>query len=125
RFDLQREAACALRAVADFLDADRGQLAERARLARGAVDALGRRFLGSQHRPTGPTGPTAALASLPDELDWLLSFLAPPPELPALESACAEDNEAMASAAEVLRASAARLEGDDAQIDLARLDRAR
>ena len=47
RADLQREAAGALRAVADFLDAGRDQLAERARLARGAVDALGRRFLGT------------------------------------------------------------------------------
>src|SRR5207247_3999642 len=75
RADLQRGAAGALHAVADLLDADQEQLAERARLARGAVDALGRRLLGTQHRPTGPTGPTAALASLPDELDWLLSFL--------------------------------------------------
>src|SRR5207253_8423511 len=92
---------------------------------REAVDALGRRLLGTQHRPTGPTGPTAALASLPDELDWLLSFLAPSDELPALELACAEDAEAMAAAAAVLRASAERLEGHDGQPDFARLDAAR
>src|SRR6266542_1048483 len=36
RADLRREAAGALRAVADFLDADREQLAERAHLAREA-----------------------------------------------------------------------------------------
>jgi uncharacterized membrane protein YccC len=125
RADLQREAAGALRAVADFLDADREQLAERARLARGAVDALGRRFLGTQHHPTGPTGPTAALASLPDELDWLLSFLAPSLELPVLELACTEDAEAMAAAAAVLRASAERLEGRGGRPDFARLDAAR
>jgi uncharacterized membrane protein YccC len=125
RADLQREAAGALRAVADFLNADQEQLAERARLARGAVDALGRRLLGTQHRPTGPTGPTAALASLPDELDWLLSFLAPSAERQTLELACAEDAEAMAAAAAVLRASAGRLEGHDERPDFARLDAAR
>ena len=47
RVDLQREAAGALRAVADFLDADEEQVAERGRLARGAVDAFGRRLLGT------------------------------------------------------------------------------
>src|SRR5947209_5976959 len=45
RGDLQREAARVLRAVADFLDAVPEQLAERARLAREAVDALSRRLL--------------------------------------------------------------------------------
>jgi uncharacterized membrane protein YccC len=125
RADLQREAAGALRAVADFVDANRDRLAERARLAREAVDALGRRLLDTHHRPTGPTGPTAALASLPDELDWLLSFLAPSAELPALELACAEDAEAMAAAAAVLRVSAERLEGRDRRPDFERLDAAR
>jgi uncharacterized membrane protein YccC len=125
RADLNREAADALRAVADVLEADRDRLGELARLAREAVDALGRRLLGTQHRPTGPTGPTAALASLPDELDWLLSFLAPSDELPELELVCAEDTEAMAAAAAVLRASAERLEGRDRQPDFTRLDAAR
>jgi uncharacterized membrane protein YccC len=123
--DLQREAAGALRAVADFLDSDQEQLAERARLARSAVDDLGQRLLGTHHRPTGPTGPTAALASLPDELDWLLSFLAPSADLQTLELACAEDAEAMAASAAVLRASAGRLEGRDERPDFARLDAAR
>jgi uncharacterized membrane protein YccC len=125
RADLRRDAAGALCAVADFLDADREQLAERARLAREAVDGLGQRFLGTQHRPTGPTRPTAALASLPDELDWLLSFLAPSAELPTLELACAEDAEAMAATASVLRVSADRLGGRNGRPDFARLDAAR
>jgi uncharacterized membrane protein YccC len=123
--DLQQEVARALRAVADFVDAEHERLTELGRLAREAVDGLGRRFLGTQHRPTGPTGPTAALASIPDELDWLLSFLAPSPELPALELACAEDAEAMAATAAVLRVSAERLEGSDERPDLTRLDAAR
>ncbi len=123
--DPQHEAAGALRAVAELMDADPGQFGERARLARDAVDALGRRLRGTQHRPTGPLGPTAALASLPDELDWLLSFLAPSAELSALGFAYAEDAEAMAAAAAVLRVSADRLRGGDGQPDFARLDAAR
>ena len=115
RADLQRAAAETLRAVADHLDGSAP-----ADTARRAVDALGRRFLGSQHRPTGPTAPMAALASIPDELDWLLSFLSP-----ALEPASMEDAEAMAAAADALRASADRLEGSDARPDFARLDAAR
>ena len=124
RADLQREAAGALRAVADHLDADRESWAERARVARASVDALGRRLLGAQHRPTGPTGPMTALASLPDELDWLLSFLTPAPEV-QLELACAEDAEALAAAAQVLRASAERLQGRNGQPDFQRLETAR
>jgi uncharacterized membrane protein YccC len=122
---LQREAAGTVRSVADAVDADAEQLAERSRRARVAVDDLGRRLLGTQHRPTGPTGPTAALASLPDELDWLLSFLPLPAQPDALELACAEDEEAMAAAAAVLRTSAERLEARDVLPDFARLDAAR
>ncbi len=125
RADLRRKAGKALRAVADLMDAEPAQLAERGRVAREAVDDLGRRLLGAQHRPTGPTGPTAALASLPDELDWLLSFLAPTAEQPALELVCAEDAEALAAAAAALRAGADKLEGREGQPDFARLERAR
>jgi uncharacterized membrane protein YccC len=125
RADLQRAAAGALRVVANFVDAARDGAAGQARLARDAVDDLGRRLLGTQHRPTGPTGTTAALAALPEELDWLLSFLTPSAELPELEPACAEDAEALAAAAAVLRASAARLEGGDERPDFTRLDTAR
>jgi uncharacterized membrane protein YccC len=124
RADLQRQAAEALRAVADLLDGPRASWAERARLARASVDALGRRLIGTQHRPTGPTGPTAALASLPDELDWLLSFVTPEPDAP-LELACAEDTEAMEAAAAVLRASAERLEGREGRPDFKRLEASR
>jgi hypothetical protein len=125
RGDQQREAARTVRAVADLVDASGDDVAEQARLARKAVDGLGRRFLGTQHRPTGPTAPTAALSSLPDELDWLLSFVTPSPELPGLELACAQDAEACAASAAVLRASAERLDGGDARPDFARLDAAR
>jgi uncharacterized membrane protein YccC len=125
RVDLQREAARTLRAIADLVDAGADEVADRARTARVAVDGLGRRLLGTQHRPTGPTGPTAALASLPDELDWLLSFLAPSPELRALEPACEQDAEAIAATAAVLRASAERLDGGDERPDFERLEAAR
>jgi hypothetical protein len=125
RADLRRDAAGALRAVADFVDADGDHSVEEGRRAREAVDALGQSFLGTQHRPTGPTAPTAALASLPDELDWFLSFLSPSAEVPALELACAEDAEAMAATTALLRVSAARLEGGDERPDFARLDAAR
>jgi uncharacterized membrane protein YccC len=124
RADFQRHAAGALRAVADLVDTNRETWAERARLARASVDALGRRLLGIQHRPTGPTGPMAALASLPDELDWLLSFLTPSREVP-LQLACAEDAEAMQAAAAALHTSAARLEGRDGWPDFERLETAR
>ena len=115
RADLSRLAAGAVRALADFLD---GNASEED--TRHSVKQLARAFLGSQHRPTGPTGPTAALASIPDELDWLLSFVTP-----KLDVACPEDSEAVAAAVAVLRASADRLEGQDLHPDLARLDAAR
>ena len=96
----------------------------RPRRARAAVSALVRTSLGSQHRPAGPTGATAALASLPDELDWLLSFLAPATP-PRVEVVCVEDAEAMAAAGDLLRASADRLDGLGARPDFVRLDAAR
>jgi uncharacterized membrane protein YccC len=124
RPEFQGRAAEALRAVADLLDASPETWAERARAARASVDDLGRRLLGTQHRPTGPAGRMAALASLPDELDWLLSFVEPIADV-RLELACAEDAEAMAAAAGVLRASAERLQGRDGQPDFERLETAR
>ena len=124
RADLHGEAARALRAVADFVDPAGEQVAEVARRAREAADGLGRKFLGTQHRLTGPTGPMAALASLPDELDWLLSFLTSSGASPTLELACAEDAEALAASAAVLRTSADRLEGGVDEPDFDRLDAA-
>jgi uncharacterized membrane protein YccC len=122
RAALRGAAAKACRALADL--ADPGLSGERsAAAAREAVADLGKSFLGTPHRPAGPTGPTAALAALVDELNWLLSFLAPcggSRELPGSES-----SEAMAATASVLRASAARLDGREEQPDLQRVDEAR
>jgi uncharacterized membrane protein YccC len=98
--------------------------AERARAARASVDALRERFVRAQLRPTGPSGRMAALASVPDELDWLLSFVSPATE-PQLDIACTEDADAMAASAGVLRASAEQLLGLDGRPDFDRLDAAR
>src|SRR5260370_6373156 len=82
RADLRRAAATAVRAVAELASAPSSNDASaRAEAAGRAVDALRRSSLGSQHRPAGPTTSTAALAALPGELDWLLSFIVPTPEL--------------------------------------------
>jgi uncharacterized membrane protein YccC len=120
RADLRRSVAAAMRSVVELIDAESAEPQASASAARAAVDGLRRSFLGSQHRPAGPTGATAALAALPDELDWLLSFLEPPLDLTSPEEA-----EAMASAAAVLRAGIDRLEGGSAQADFDRLERAR
>ena len=124
RADLQHDAAGAMRAVARVAAAPDGA-DENLQAARDAVDRLGRRSLGSQHRPTGPTGRTAALAALPDELDWLLSFLAPPVTSSGLASGGEQDVEAMAATAAVLLSGAARLDGGDERPDFQRLDAAR
>ena len=115
RADLARAAAGAIRTVAGYLEGN-----ATADDAREAVSALRKKFLGSQHRPTGPTAPTAALASVADELDWLLSFVVPPPAI-----ACSEDRGALGAAASVLRAAAARLAGADEHPDFERLEQAR
>ena len=125
RADLRRDVARALQPVAELAAADGVRRRELAPDARAAVDRLGREFLGAQHRPTGPVGPTAALAALPDELDWLLSFLASADESSALTLACVEDGEALAAIAAVLQTSADRLDGGDGWPDFARLDAAR
>jgi uncharacterized membrane protein YccC len=128
RDTLRADIARACVALADLADAtlagDRSAIDARARTAGDAVDGLRKRFLAAPHRPTGPTGPTAALASLVDELDWLQSFLVSPADAPALELCRKENAEAMAAAIAVLRASAARLNGRDERLDLARLDEA-
>jgi uncharacterized membrane protein YccC len=122
RAELRADAARACRALADLADPDLfGNRS--AATSRDAVADLRRRFLAAQHRPTGPTGPTAAVASLVDELDWLLSFLGP--REGSLELCRGENTETMAATASVLRASAERLDGLEAQPDLQRLDEAR
>jgi len=126
RADLRRAAATAVRAVAELAAASSpGDATARAEAAGRAVDRLGRSSLGSQHRPAGPTTSTAALAALPGELDWLLSFLVPTPELPYLDLASAEDAQVIASAVAVLGACASRLDGSDDRPDLAALEQAR
>ena len=121
RADLRRAVAGAMRTVVALIEAEPAQRGEQAVKARASVDALARRFLGSQHRPTGPTEATASLASLPDELDWLLTFL----DDTADDVPSAEDVEALSAAAAVLRASIDRLEGGSAQADFEQLERTR
>ena len=124
--DLQRASAQTLRAVADVADPDDAEgLDERVNAAQAAVRGLAQRMLGAQHRPTGPTNVQVGLAGLPDELDWLLSFIGPIDGLPPLDLACSEDAEAMAAVAAVLRSCADRLEGADVEPDLTRLDAAK
>jgi hypothetical protein len=128
RASLDADAARACLALADLADPPpeaKEAIALRAAAAQDAVVGLRAGFLGTPHRPTGPTGPTAALASLVDELDWLLSFLDPQGETSSLELCREENAEALAATAAVLRASAARLDGQDVRPDLERLDAAR
>jgi uncharacterized membrane protein YccC len=123
--DPEHEAADAVRSVADVLDTDADQLAQRGRVAHQAVAGLEQRLRGTQQRPTGPTGPLAALASLPGELDWLLSLLLQPAASGARKREwAAENEEAMAAGAAALRAAGERLEGREARPDFARLDAA-
>jgi uncharacterized membrane protein YccC len=125
----QREAARACDALAQLAEAegerDRSAIPSRRREAQKAVKGLLRSLRGAPHRPTGPTGPAAALASLVDELDWLLSFLAPPADLPPLDVSGKENPELLAATAGVLRAAAATLAGSDERPDFRRLDKAR
>jgi uncharacterized membrane protein YccC len=129
RDELRRDAARASTALADLADrqlaGDRAGIDDRVGAARTAVGGLRRRFLATPHRPTGPTGRAAALASLVDELDWLLGALVPGDDAPATEWSPKENADVMATSITVLRAAAARLEGQDARVDLARLDAAR
>src|SRR5436309_1333555 len=120
RANLRRSIAGAIGSVVELIGAEPARRDGLAAAARAAVDGLRRSFLGSQHRPAGPSDATAALAALPDELDWLLSFLEPP-----LEISSTEEAEAMASAGAALRASIDRLEGGSAQADFDRLESAR
>jgi uncharacterized membrane protein YccC len=129
RATLRNDAARACDALADLaeteLEDDRSAIASRATDAQAAVDGLRKRFLEAPHRPNGPTGPTAALASLVDELDWLLSFLAPTRDSPSLELCREENAEAVAATVAALRASASTLAGGDTRPDFERIEVAR
>jgi len=123
RARLRSDAARACEALADLAaPAPADEVADR---AREAVHNLRRGFLASPYRPTGPTGRTVALASLVDELDWLLSFLAPKGGSPSLGLCRKENAEALAATAAALRASAATLHGRSERPDFRRLDEAR
>jgi len=129
RAGLRRDAAEAAAALAELLHADLAddpdRVESRAHAAGQAVAGLRRSYLMAPHRPTGPIGPMAALASLVDELDWLKSFLAPAPGFSSVVLRRAEDAEALAATAGVLRASAATLTGSEERPDFRRLDAAR
>jgi uncharacterized membrane protein YccC len=129
RATLRSDAARACGALADLAETELGDdpsaVRSRTAAARESVECLRRSFLAAPHRPNGPTGPTAALASLVDELDWLLSFLAPRADLPSL-GLCREENaEAMAATVAALRASAATLAGGDERPNFQRIELAR
>jgi uncharacterized membrane protein YccC len=126
RADLRHAAAGALRSAIELIEAEPSELTARSQAAHEASRRLTDRFLGSQHRPTGPTDATAALAALPDELGWLLSFLAPTGTegAPRPRSGSDTEGEALRQAVAVLRASADRLDGGSATADFDGLDRA-
>ncbi len=122
---LRSDAAGACLALAELADAelarDQQAVADRTHAAGEAVAILRRRFLATPHGPTGPTTPQAALSSLVDELDWLLSLLAPPERMPGLDVCAEENGEAVAAVVAALRDAGARLRGSDVQPDLERL----
>jgi uncharacterized membrane protein YccC len=129
RGTLRNDAARACGALAELaeteLAGDPSAIPSRTAAAREAVESLRRSFLAAPHRPNGPTGPMAALASLVDELDWLLSFLAPRADLPSLELCREENAEAVAATVAALRASASTLAGGDERPDFQRIEAAR
>src|SRR5207244_3798183 len=122
---LRRDAARACLALAELAEAelagDRQAVADRTHAAGQAVGALRRRFLATPHGPRGPTGPQAALSSLVEELDWLMSLLAPPERMPGLAVCPDENAEAVAAVVAALRAAGERLDGGGAQPELERL----
>jgi hypothetical protein len=129
RAPLGGDAARAAGAIAELAAAelarDAQAVADRVRAAGEAMLALRRRFLGTPHRTSGPMGPQAALASLVDELDWLLSLLAPPAQRPGLDVCPKENAEAVDAVVAALRAAAATLEGRDERPDVERLGETR
>ncbi|MGZ4415031.1 MAG: FUSC family protein [Gaiellaceae bacterium] len=129
RATLRSDAARACNALADLAETELADgpsaIPFHTAAAREAVEDLRRTFLAAPHRPNGPTGPTAALASLVDELDWLLSFLAPQADLPSLDLCREENAEAVAATVAALRASAATLAGGDERPDFQRIEVAR
>jgi uncharacterized membrane protein YccC len=125
---LRDDAARVCLDLADLTDSafsgDQEAIGARAAVAREAVGALRKRLQGVPHRPTGPTGPAAALAGLIDELGWLRISLEHVTASPGSGLCRQENGEALAAAAEVLRACGRRLAGHDERPDTGRLERA-
>jgi Fusaric acid resistance protein-like len=124
---LRRSIADACRAIVACLEmrpgADSGLVSARAKSALSAAREARRRFSSTPYRPTGATGPTSAIAHLVDDVAWIVPLAAvTPPQDPCFPTEGAEAKEA---SREVLQASAALLEGQDAQMDLDRLQRSR
>jgi uncharacterized membrane protein YccC len=123
---IRSAAARACLALADLADAslagDSQAIADRTRAAGSAVRTLEAAYLATPHRPSGPTGPQAALGSLVDELEWLMSLLAPAEEAPVLDVGRKENADAVAAVVATLRATAAKLDGENADPDLRRLE---
>lgn len=115
-------AASALAKLADTeLQRDTETIADRVREAGTALRGLRARFLATPHKPSGPTGPQAALNSLVDELDWIMSLLAPPAQIPALDVCPEENADTVRAVVDGLQATAATLDGGDERPDLDRL----
>ncbi len=125
---LRDDAARVCLLLADLTDSvfagNQEAIGARVAVAREAVGALRKRLQGVPHRPTGPTGPAAALAGLIDELGWLLVSLEHVTASPQGVLCHQENGEALAAAAEVLRACGQRLAGHDERLDTGRLERA-
>jgi uncharacterized membrane protein YccC len=126
---VRADAARAARAIADLADAslahEKEAIGDLSHTAGEAVRNLHRSFLGTPHRQSGAAGPQAAFGSLVDELEWLLSFIAPPGERPGLRVCESENEEAVAAAVDALRTSASVLEGAPVRPDVDRLDQTR
>jgi len=135
---LRGEAAHACLALADLAEAvgsgDLQVATARVDTAAAGINGLRGRFQATPHRPTGPSGQAAALAALIDELGWLLVSLRAVATAPMAGLCWAENTEAMAAAAAVLRFSGELLAGMTghhqpaeawpSQADTARLERA-
>ncbi|HET9120947.1 MAG TPA: FUSC family protein [Solirubrobacterales bacterium] len=131
RDGLRVATARACTALAELMKAelslDRAAIDRSSQAARDAVAKARKIFVGTPYRPTGSTGPTEALAFLVDATDWLLDVIAAPASRVQSElDPCRDENrEVMEAAVDVLRASAANLDGEHRDPDFDRLDRAR
>ena len=121
RSDAARAARALAKLTATELERNTDTIADRVREAGTALRGLRARFLATPHKPSGPTGPQAALNSLVDELDWIMSLLAPPAQTPALDVCTEENADAVRAVHEALDATGATLDGHAERPDLDRL----